>query len=206
MGKYAKKNTKNTKKKKKYLTTIQMVTAYILIVVVAVMMTFLCQRTKYENQIEEINANHEEEIESIRADYEARVTELEQYYGYGRDVEQIELEAECVAKVIYGTAKNHADSDKRAVVWCILNRVEHYSHPNTIAEVCEQPKQWMGYSNDNLVLTENYELALEELKTWYSGGHRPISNEYIYLSWSSKEIILRNTFEENKNTRYWRMN
>lgn len=206
MAKYAKKNTKNTKKKKKYLTTIQMVTAYVLIVVVAVMMTFLCQRTKYENQIAEINASYEEEINSIRLDYESRVTELEQYYGYGRDVEQIELEAEYIAKVLYGTAINHADSDKRAVVWCILNRVEHYSHPNTIAEVCEQPKQWMGYSNSNPVLTELYDLALEELKIWYSGGHRPMTNEYIYLSWSSKEIILRNTFEENKNTRYWRMN
>ena len=203
MAKYAK---KNTKKKKNRLTTIQMATAYVLIIVVAVMMTFLCQRTKYENQIEEINANHEEEIESIRADYEARVTELEQYYGYGRDVEQIEREAEYIAKVIYGTARNHADSDKKAVVWCILNRVEHYSHPNTVAEVCEQPKQWMGYDSSNPVLTENYDLALAELKIWYSGGHRPMSNEYIYLSWSSKEIILRNTFEENKNTHYWRMN
>lgn len=202
MAKYVK---KNTKKKNRYITTIQMVTAYILIVVVAVMMTFLCERTKYEKQIEEINANYEEEINSIRADYEARVAELEQYYGYGRDVSQIELEAEYIAKVIYGTAKNHADSDKRAVVWCILNRVEHHSHPNTIAGVCEQPKQWMGYSNDNPVLTENYDLALAELKTWYSGGHRPMGNEYIYLSWSSKEIILRDTFEENRNTNYWRM-
>lgn len=202
MSKYAK---KNTKKKKNRLTTIQMVTAYILIVVVAVMMTFLCQRTKYENQIAEINASHEEEIESIRADYESRVVELEQYYGYGRDVEQIELEAEYIAKVLYGTAINHADSDKRAVVWCILNRVEHYSHPNTVAEVCEQPKQWMGYSDSNPVLTELYDLALEELKIWYSGGHRPMSNNYIYLTWSSKEILLRDTFEENRNTNYWRM-
>lgn len=202
MAKYTK---KNTKKKKKYLTIIQMVTAYILILVVAVTMTFLCQRTKYENQIAEINASHEEEINSIRSDYESRVIELEQYYGYGRDVEQIELEAEYIAKVLYGTAINHADSDKRAVVWCILNRVEHYSHPNTIAEVCEQPKQWMGYSDSNPVLDELYDLALEELKTWYSGGHRPMSNEYIYLSWSSKEILLRDTFEENRNTNYWRM-
>lgn len=202
MAKYAK---KNTKKKKKYLTTIQMVTAYILIVVVAVMMTYLCQRTKYENQIAEINASYEEEIKSIRADYESRVTELEQYYGYGRDVEQIELEAEYIAKVLYGTAINHADSDKRAVVWCILNRVENHAHPNTVAEVCEQPKQWMGYSNSNPVLTELYDLALEELKVWYSGGHRPMNNSYIYLTWSSKEILLRDTFEENRNTNYWRM-
>lgn len=192
-------------KKKKNLINIQMIIAYILIVIVAIMMTALCQRAKYENQIAEINANYAEEIESIRADYESRVTELEQYYGYGRDVEQIELEAEYIAKVLYGTAINHADSDKRAVVWCILNRVEHHSHPNTIAEVCEQPKQWMGYSDSNPVLDELYNLALTELKTWYSGGHRPMNNSYIYLTWSSKEILLRDTFEENRNTNYWRM-
>lgn len=192
-------------KKKKRLINIQMITAYILIIVIAIMMTALVQRTKYENKIDEINASHVGEIESIRLDYEAKFDELKKYYEYGGDISQIEREAEYIAKVIYGTARNHADSDKKAVVWCILNRVEHYAHPNTIAEVCEQPKQWMGYSNDNPVLDENYELALAELKTWYSGGHRPMSNEYIYLSWSSKEILLRDTFEENRNTNYWRM-
>lgn len=199
MAKYTK------KKKKKNLVNIQMIVAYILIVAIAVMMTALCQNAKYKEQVAEINASHEEEIESIRSDYEAKMVELKKYYEYGGDVSQIEREAEYIAKVIYGTARNHADSDKKAVVWCILNRVEHYAHPNTIAEVCEQPKQWMGYSNDNPVLTENYDLALAELKTWYSDGHRPMSNDYIYLSWSSKEILLRDTFEENKNTHYWRM-
>lgn len=196
-------------KKKKRLVTIQMIIAYILIIVVAVMMTALCQRTKYKMQITEINASHEEEMNLLRIelqeDYESKISELKQYYEYGGDVSQIEREAEYIAKVIYGTARNHAESDKKAVVWCILNRVEHHSHPNTIAEVCEQPKQWMGYSNDNPVLDENYNLALTELKTWYSGGHRPMSNEYIYLSWSSKEILLRDTFEEDRNTNYWRM-
>lgn len=133
------------------------------------------------------------------------MNELEQYYEYGGDVTQIEREAEYIAKVIYGTARNHADSDKKAVIWCILNRVEHHSHPNTVVEVCEQPKQWMGYSSGNPVLTELYDLALAELKTWYNGGHRPMSNDYIYLSWSSQEILLRDTFEENKSTNYWRM-
>jgi hypothetical protein len=63
----------------------------------------------------------------------------------------------------------------------------------------------MGYSDENPVLEDIYDLALTELKTWHNGGHRPMSNDYIYLSWSSKEIILRDTFEENKNTNYWRM-
>ena len=201
MGKYT--------KRKNHLINIQMAIACVLVVVIAIMIIAVCQRVKYEKQIAEINAIHEEEMIALRIelrnDYELQIAELEKFYEYGGDVTQIEREAEYIAKVIYGTARNHADSDKRAVVWCILNRVEHHSHPDTIAEVCEQPKQWMGYSNDNPVLAELYDLALTELKIWYNDGHRPMSNEYIYLTWSSKEILLRDTFEENKNTNYWRM-
>lgn len=197
-------------KKKKYLSGTKIVIIYIFIIVIAVMITAISQRVKYEKQIAEINTTHEEEMTALRTelqnDYESQMTELKQYYEYGGDVTEIEREAEYIAKVIYGTARNHADSDKRAVVWCILNRVEHYAHLDTVVEVCEQPKQWMGYSSDNPVLTELYDLALAELKIWHSGDHRPMSNDYIYLTWSSKEILLRDTFEENKNTRYWRMN
>jgi len=201
VGKYQKKVNR--------FSQIQKVAIYVLIFAIVIMTPVVRQRAKYEKQIAEINANHEAEMVALRAelqsDYESKVAELEQYYEYGGDVTQIEREAEYIAKVIYGTARNHVDADKKAVVWCILNRVEHYAHPDTIAEVCEQPKQWMGYSNDNPVLTENYDLALAELKTWYNDGHRPMSSDYIYLSWSSKEILLRDTFEENKNTHYWRM-
>lgn len=201
MGKYQKKVNHSNK--------IIKVLIYILVLALAVSITAISQRVKYEEQIAEINTNHEVEMEALRdelyGNYVSQMAELEKYYEYGGDVSQIELEAEYIAKVIYGTARNHSDSDKKAVVWCILNRVEHHSHPDTISEVCEQPKQWMGYSDENPVLEDIYNLALTELKTWHNGGHRPMSNDYIYLSWSSKEIILRDTFEENKNTNYWRM-
>lgn len=201
MSKYQKKANRSIQIKKAAF--------YVFIIVVAIIITAISQRVKYKNQIEEINANHAEEIAALRAElqdnYESKIAELEKYYEYGGDVTQIEREAEYIAKVIYGTARNHADSDKKAVIWCILNRVEHYSHPDTVAEVCEQPKQWMGYSSDNPVLTDLYDLALTELKIWHNDGHRPMSNDYIYLSWSSKEILLRDTFEENKSTNYWRM-
>lgn len=201
MSKYA--------KKKNNVISIQVMVIYALIIAIAMLATAGIQKVKYEKQIEELTTAHEEEMDSLREEleesYAAELINLEQFYEYGGDVTQIEREAEYIAKVIYGTARDHADSDKRAVVWCILNRVEHYAHPNTVTEVCEQPKQWMGYSDDNPVLTDIYDLALAELKTWYSGGHRPLSNEYIYLTWSSKEILLRDTFEENRNTNYWRM-
>lgn len=195
--------------KKPNIVKIQLIIIYVLVLLIAIMLTVISQRVKYENRIEELNTAHIQELTALREElqerYETQITELKQYYEYGGDVAQIEREAEYIAKVIYGTARNHAESDKKAVIWCILNRVEHYAHPDTVAGVCEQPKQWMGYSDDNPVLTENYDLALEELKIWYSGDHRPIDNRYIYLSWSSREILLRDTFEESKITNYWRM-
>lgn len=207
MSKYIEKKTQT--KRKSDVIGFQIVLIYSLVIVLAVMATATLQKVKYENQIEELNTTHELELSTLREEleesYAAELINLEQFYEYGGDISQIEREAEYIAKVIYGTARNHADSDKRAVVWCILNRVEHYGHPNTVSEVCEQPKQWMGYSSDNPVLTENYDLALDELQTWHSGGHRPMSNDYIYLTWSSKEILLRDTFEENRSTNYWRM-
>lgn len=202
-GKYARKNDRNA--------VFDLFAMCTLIIAVTAMITSACHRMMYESRINEINANHEQEIVSLRAElneqHETQIAELKQFYEYGGDVSQIEREAEFVAKVFYGyaTVGNHSQSDLRGVAWCIFNRVEHYAHPDTVVGVCEQPKQWMGYSPDNPVLTEHYELALAELKIWYSGGHRPMSNKYIYLTWSSDEILLRDTFEENKKTNYWRM-
>lgn len=197
--------------KKKSAVKLRPEATYALIVVLAIVVTSFCQGIKYNKQIKEINASHAEAMNLLRielqADHEAQMTELRQYYEYGGDVSQIEREAEYIAKVIYGymVAGNHSYSDFRAIVWCIINRVEHYAHPNTVEGVCEQPKQWMGYSDNNPVLTELYDIALAELKIWHSGDHRPMNNNYIFLTWSSSEILLRDTFEENKNTNYWRM-
>lgn len=201
IGKYQKKSTP--------ANVFILVGFYALIIAMPLMVVTCCQRNRHKAQIEEIRAIHEQEIATLRAEMneerEKQIAELKQFYEYGGDVAQIEKEAEYIAKVIYGMDRNHADSDRKAIVWCILNRVENHSHPDTVIDVCEQAKQWMGYSPDNPVLTEHYELALAELKIWYSGGHRPISNKYIYLTWSSNEILLRDTFEENKKTNYWRM-
>lgn len=195
--------------KKIRLPKIQGEAAYVLTIVLAILVTALFQGVKYRLKINEINKYHDEEMRllhvELQENYEAQIAELRQYYEYGGDVSQIEREAEYIAKVLYGTAANHADSDKRAVVWCILNRVEHHSHPDTVVEVCEQPKQWMGYSVNNPVLQDLYDIALTELKIWHNGGHRPMNNSYVFLTWSSSEILLRDTFEENRNTNYWRM-
>ena len=209
MGKYSKKKRKHSKQYR--IAMVQRAVVAILILALAIMITSITQRVKYENRIKEINELHQEEMIALRIElrdeYESEIAAIEKYYEYGGDVSQIEREAEWIAKVMYGMAKpDHKDSDLRAIVWCILNRVDNKAYPGEVQAVCQQKSQWMGYSDDNPVIAKLYDIALTELKKWHGDSVRPMSADYVYLTWSSKEILLRDTFAENRSTNYWRMN
>lgn len=131
-------------------------------------------------------------------------SEVQQAMLIAQEEAQHREEAEAVAKVLYGTALHNSREGQEAVVWCIINRCESSLFPDSIVEVCRQPVQWMGYADDNPVIRDLYDLADEVLTGWRSGGYRIISPDYLYMSWSSDEIVLRTTFEETSRTHYWR--
>ena len=147
----------------------------------------------YEAIILQLNDAHREEIMELRNGYENLTSE-----------ELLHQEAEYIAKVLYGTARNHDERDQKTAIWCILNRVDSVGFPSTVKEVCQQPSQWIGYSDNNPILNDLYEVALQELETWHN-NYRPISKNYVYMSWFSSEISLRDTYEIESSTRYWRV-
>ena len=209
MGKYSKKKRKHSKQYR--IAMVQRAVVAILVLVLAIMITSITQRVKYENRIKEINELHQEDLIALRIElrdqYESEIAEIEKYYEYGGDVSEIEREAQFIAKVMYGVYRpEHNDSHLRAVAWCIFNRVDNPAYPNSVQSVCQQAKQWMGYSDDNPVIAKLYDIALTELKSWHNGVPRPMTADYVYMNWSSREIYLRNTFVEDRNTSYWRMN
>jgi len=113
-------------------------------------------------------------------------------------------DCEAVARVLYGTALHHSEDAQKAVVWCIINRVESSLYPDTVQEVCKQESQWMGYSAENPIISSLYDVADEVISGWEAGGYRAISPDYLFLSWTSTEIVLRTSFEETSRTHYWR--
>jgi hypothetical protein len=159
-------------------------------------------REKFETQRSEIITEYESRMDSLREEHEAELIAMRDSYETPTIEDIYKVEAEYIAKVLYGTAPNHSELDQKTIVWCILNRVDHYGYPDTVEGVCKQASQWIGYSDDNPILTELYEIAMGELITWHS-NYRPVSEDFIYMSWSSKEISLRNTYEVNASTRYW---
>lgn len=115
---------------------------------------------------------------------------------------QIE-EAEYIARVVYGMARNHATQHQQTVVWCILNRVDDSRYPDSIIEVCKQPSQWVGYSDENPVLEQMYQMAYRMITEWRNGTHRPMDTSYVFAERTADSIILRNTYEVTGRTRYY---
>lgn len=73
----------------------------------------------------------------------------------------------------------------------------------TISEVVYQKDQWMGFADDNPIVQRLRDIAVEQLRIYYSGSALPMSPEYVFMSWSSSEITLRSTFDGKGGCHYW---
>ena len=116
---------------------------------------------------------------------------------------QLDSEAKLLAKVLYGVKDNSTD-DLRTYCWCVFNRVDSPEYADTLEEVIAQPQQWMRYAEDNPVVEDLYTLARTELDAWHTSDVRPCAPEFVFMTWSPSEIVLRNTWTNTSRTMYWR--
>lgn len=116
----------------------------------------------------------------------------------------MDLEADSLAKLLYGY-RNNSLRDRKTLLWCVLARVDSSAYPGSVEGVVDQPKQWMFYSAENPIREDDRQLALEQLKLWHEGKYPAgFSDDFVYAEWSSTDIALRNTWEKNSSTSWWR--
>ena len=110
----------------------------------------------------------------------------------------VKKEATEIAKVISGIAKNNSDEAQEAIVWLIINRVNGVGFPDTITDVCQQKYQFGTYGTPTEDLVERvYKILME----YYRGGERKYEG-FSYCDTDNYKVTLRNTWDENKNTKY----
>ena len=153
------------------------------------------QKANDDIAFEAIVQEAENRYNNMVAEYEARLnTPIEE--------DNYNAEAEYIAKLLYGQARYNSLEAQKAIAWLIINRVESPYYPNSVQEVVEQPLQWMGYNDNNIIEDRLYEVALTAVNDWHNGAHRPFSADFLYMVWTSDEITLRTTFEETRGTQY----
>lgn len=164
---------------------------------------------------------HVKTEKAVTAEYEEKLTALQRELQTEREKTAVKtsetttvnaelvIKAEKLAKVLYGF-KNNDKSDLITACWCVFNRVDiktgEYAYLTSLEDVIAQPEQWMGYSDENPVIEDLYQIAYAQLEIWLSGGHRPVSSEYVFLVWSPGEIYLKTSLTGKNDTRTWHYN
>lgn len=169
---------------------------YLMVVLVAFLLVFIGERIGY-NKAE---ANYEIRLEQYERERQvSAISEAENdpYFI------QLNEEADMLARVLYGVKDNDTD-DLRTYCWCVFNRVDNSAFPDTLEDVIAQPQQWMRYDQTNPILQSMYQVAKEELDKWHTDSHRPVSADYVFMSWSQDDICLRDKFNEGSGVHYWR--
>lgn len=171
-----------------------MAAAAALLMLTAVTANLLRMNTKAET------AEKLPEMEPLVSVTQAPATEPE---GTERDMSAWDAAAEHIAKAIYGEAMVCSTTERAAVAWCILNRADDArdATPAGVIAVVTKPHQFHGYAEDNPLLPELKELALDVIERWLdekdgkTDTGRVLPREYLFFSGDGKHNHFRTEWD-----------
>ena len=116
----------------------------------------------------------------------------------------MQQEATAVAKAFYGIRLfkekyNYTERDYATYARCMFNRAEG---GNLIAVISE-PEQFLGYSDNNTVLSEDYNLALKLVKEWHTETTKPCDLSYKFAELTPQGIYLKQDLHADGYARRW---
>jgi len=143
---------------------------------------------------------------SWEADQQARETaEAEELEAIRTSQEYVmQQEATAVAKAFYGIRLfidkyNYSEADLATYARCIFNRAEN----GDLEKVVRLTGQFTGYSDDNPVLQEYYNLALRLVKEWHSETVKPCDVAYQFAELTPDGIYLKKDLHADAYQRRW---
>lgn len=105
-----------------------------------------------------------------------------------------------IAKTVWGEARGCSTLQQAAVIWCILNRVDHEGMPNDIISVVTQPSQFHGYNPNHPVTDEIYALTVDVIDRWTREKNgetnvgRVLPKDYIYFHGDGVRNYFKNAY------------
>lgn len=108
-------------------------------------------------------------------------------------------EVTVLAKMVWGEARGvPSDTEKAAVVWCVLNRVDQGY--GSIITVVTTPNQFIGYRKNNQLDDELITLCIDVLTRWYAEKDgqvdvgRVLPKDYLWFSGDGSRNHFRNAY------------
>lgn len=153
---------------------------------------------------ERLSAKYVAEYEARMNAYISQQEAIERVLGDGSMQAQMEREADAIAQVV---GKMKTKRMKLSETWNILMRVDSPFYANTVEEVVFVSGQWMFFEPDgkNPIRDDDRALVLEQVKLWHEGRYPAgLTADFLYGEWSENDYVLRNKWEKDSTTEYWR--
>ena len=114
-----------------------------------------------------------------------------------------EAEVVALAQTLYGECRGCSELQQKAVCWCVFNRVDDSRFPDTIIGVVSAPKQLQGYSSNNPVWDNLYDVAYSCIVDWHNGENRVLDPDMCWFSGWGRINHFRNAWLFEDATKFW---
>ena len=116
-------------------------------------------------------------------------------------------EATALAKAFYGIRLfvekyGYSEKDLETYARCMFNRADAGS--GRLTEVIAQEGQFVGYSDANTVLDDDYNLALKLIRAWHEEQTKPCDLSYQFAELTPQGIFLKADINADGYARRWR--
>ena len=157
-------------------------------------------QARYEAETAKLVAAHDAEIQQLTAKAEAGVYAT-QYLSseYEGDAWKVAQWLDCL-----DARYNMTDEAKALACWVVFNRVDSDQYPDNVESVLWQDGQFCEYSDEEAPTEGNMVIATNQVSRWKNGDIRPVPARAVFITVSGDGVELRDSFEESRNTGYWR--
>jgi spore germination cell wall hydrolase CwlJ-like protein len=150
-------------------------------------------------------ALYTERVEQFKADYLDQQDAARRGMPIDPKEEQKKAEITALAQFIQAVKRfNFSFDDYVTAAWGMDARTRNPAYPNTLLEVIQQPRQWPGYSEDIIPTKEEYSTATRVWDVLNGAEHPEVSSDFVFASFESEGITLRDTWEISTKTHFWK--
>ena len=178
---------------------------FVALCLVALVISFICWgldiRTRHiaDQMTATAMASWQADLDAERSAKEAELAAVQASQEY-----VMKKEATAVAKAFYGIRLfiekyHYTERDLATYARCMFNRAEG----KDLCAVISAKDQFVGYSDNNAVLTDDYNLALKLVEEWHNEDTKPCDISYQYAELTPTGIYLKNDFHADGYARRW---
>lgn len=145
----------------------------------------------------EMDAEHEQMLAAAEAE-QAAIMASEEHI--------MTEEAKVVAKAFYGIRRfvekyGYTANDLETYARCMFNRAD--ATGQSLEAVVSKKDQFLGYSEDNQLVKEYYDFAIQFVNDWHSEEVKPCDISYQFAELEDDGIWLVKTFNADGKERRW---